>query len=328
MGGGIGGAAGAHRILGQVLVWVVDGELDRAERALRTLAQEHSDEAILHLALARVYRRRGEIGRAIQLHQNLLLREGLSKDDRRDAHRGLAEDFRSGGFIRRAEAAYEEVLAADPRDPIALAGLLRILEDRGELRRAIDMAKRLGRATGNVSPWVEAQRWCAFARAEAAEGRNPEARKAAARALRADPDHGGAWLLLGELEAERGRTGKALAAWQRAAERDPASAAAAYPKIEATHAALGRPRDTERLLKRVLQQKPGDEAALAALCRLLAARGEVSAALDVLEKAGSIESAPLMVALLRCRLLLGEAEADPRPALEAFLDRIEREFGS
>lgn len=324
MAGGRGAAA--SDTLGQVLVWVLDGDLDRAESALRELAQQDSDRAVLHLALARVYRRRGEIGRAIQLHQNLLLREGLSKTERRQAQRGLAEDFRSGGFVRRAEAAYEELLASGLRDAGVLGGYLRLLEDRGDLRRAVDIANRLARVTGERRPWVEAERWCALAKAEHAEGRSSETRKALSRALRADPDHGGAWLLLGELEAERGRTRKALVAWQRAAERDSGAAAEAYPKIEATHAALGRPRDTERLLRRILERRPGDEATLIALCRVLVARGDTPLALQTLEKEGNHASAPLSLALLRCRLLLVEDETEARPAVEALLDRVERDL--
>jgi lipopolysaccharide biosynthesis regulator YciM len=328
MSGGIAGAAEAEDVLSQALVWILDNDLDRAEVALRELAQRNSDRAILHLALARVYRRRGEIGRAIQLHQNLLLREGLSKTERRQAKRGLAEDFRSGGFLRRAEAAYEELLAEDSKDPVALGGLLRVLEDRGELRRVIDVAGRLRRVSGDRSAWAQAQQWCALAKAEHAQGRSVEARKALGRALRADPDHGASWLLLGELEAERGRTRKALTAWRRAAERDPASAAEAYPKIEATNAALGRPRDTEQLLRRALEEKAGDEDALLALCHLLEARGDAREALDLLEKERGVDVAPLALASLRCRLLLAEEDTGARPALETLLDRIDRDLVS
>lgn len=129
--------------------------------------------------------------------------------------------------------------------------------------------------------------------------------------------------MLGELEAERGRTRKALSAWQRAAERDPSVAALAYPKIEATHAALGRPRDTERWLRRTLERRPGDEATLIALCRVLSARGETREALQVLEKEGNVAAVPLSLALLRCRLLLAEDDKGARAALEALLDRVE-----
>ncbi len=53
-------------------------------------------------ALARLYRQQGEFGRAIQLHQNLLLRRDLDAEQRIEVLGELAEDFRKAGFLRRA----------------------------------------------------------------------------------------------------------------------------------------------------------------------------------------------------------------------------------
>ena len=64
-----------------------------------------------HLALGRLYRMRGEVGRAIRVHQNLLLRSDLAREHMQTALEDLAEDFRQGGFLQRAIASYEEVLA-------------------------------------------------------------------------------------------------------------------------------------------------------------------------------------------------------------------------
>ena len=77
------------------------------------------------------------------------------------------------------------------------------------------------------------------------------------------------------------------------------------------------------MLRGVLERTPGDEAALLALCRLLAARGDTRVALQTLEKeAGSAEDS-LAVSVERCRLLLAEDDPAARPALEALLDRVE-----
>ena len=327
----MGDEEGAHQVarqLGEALVWVLEGDLDRAESVLREVAALDSDQATAYLALARVYRRRGEIGRAIQIHQNLLLRKGLSADERLHALRGLAEDFRSGGFLRRAEAAFREALALRADDPASLRGLLRILEDRGELRAAAEIATRLARQVGERDAWLDAERWCAIAKSEYDEGHERDARKAISRALRQDADHGAAWLLLGTLEAERGRTRKALKAWRRAAACDAESAAAAYPRIEATHAALGRSRDTERFLREVLERDPGDVHARLALSRALTARGEGAEALELLDKAGQGSGTPLALGVERCRLLLEEEPEALRAAVETLLDRLERETRS
>ena len=213
-------------------------------------------------------------------------------------------------------------------DPSALRGLLRILEDRGELRAAAEIAARLAKRVGERDAWLDAERWCAIAKSDHDEGQERDARKSISRALRQDADHGAAWLLLGTLEAERGRTRKALKAWRRAAECDAESAAAAYPKIEATYAALGRSRETERFFEEALERDPGDVAARLALARALDARGERAQALEILDKGGEGGGSPRALGLERCRLLLDAEPEALRGAVEALLERLERETRS
>jgi lipopolysaccharide biosynthesis regulator YciM len=89
------------------LLSVFDQDLDRAEEALVRAVRSDVDGIESYLALARLYRMRGEIGRAIRVHQNLLLRDDLSREQRLRALADLGADFRQGGFEDRAIACYE-----------------------------------------------------------------------------------------------------------------------------------------------------------------------------------------------------------------------------
>ena len=106
--------------LREALQRVLAGDLAGAENALATAARLDSSSIDLYLALATVYRSRGAIGRAIQIHQNLLLRRELPAGLRREALLGLAFDFRAGGFLRRAVASFRELLEHEPRNEDAL----------------------------------------------------------------------------------------------------------------------------------------------------------------------------------------------------------------
>ena len=55
---------------------------ETAERALTDAVRVDSSEIEAYLALCGFYRSRGEIGRAIRLHQNLLLRKDLDARER------------------------------------------------------------------------------------------------------------------------------------------------------------------------------------------------------------------------------------------------------
>jgi lipopolysaccharide biosynthesis regulator YciM len=173
---------------------VLDHDLDAAETLLADAARSDGDAVDAYLALASLYRQRGEIGRAIHLHQNLLLRRDLDADARFQALVGLADDFREGGFLRRAIAAYEEVLVHQPRHTRALRALVRLLVGVREPRRAIPLARRLARIEGTKAALAEAGLWVDLAESERAEGRTQVARKALRRSLRADPENVRAWM--------------------------------------------------------------------------------------------------------------------------------------
>ncbi|MDX1578395.1 MAG: tetratricopeptide repeat protein, partial [Gemmatimonadota bacterium] len=241
----------------QALLRVLEDELDAAEELLSRVARADSDRVDAYLALARLYRRRGEIGRAIRVHQNLLLRRELPEAVRDEALRGLAGDFQRGGFLQRAIAAWEEVLERRPDDGGALAALARLEADARDHERAIELERRLARLEGRDPRGREAELRVRQAETALAEGRGDDARKALRKALRRDPQNARAWLQLGELEAQRGRSRRALAAWQRVPALDRRAAVEVYPRLEAAWAALGRAPEYEAFLTRLVEERPG-----------------------------------------------------------------------
>ena len=312
--------------LGQAIVAILDGEWEAAERLLGELARADAEFAATRLALARLYRRRGEIGRALHLHQDLLLREDLDRLERRRALRGLAEDFHAGGFWQRAKAAYEQLLQNDTvGDSASLRALVSILEECGEPEQALPLAVRLARLEGRVGGAEVAERWVAVAQLRAERGEVDSARKALRRALRAQRDYPPARFLLGELELQRGDLAKAVAAWRAAVRGDRQFAARMYPKLAEAYTTLGLPREYERFLGRVLRERKGDIAAGIALAHALAARGAIAEALDALQP--FLESHPghLGVHAARGRLLLRAGDSEKcSEAYSALLDLVER----
>jgi lipopolysaccharide biosynthesis regulator YciM len=270
------------------LLCVLDRDWSGAEAHLQRMAREDSTQIEVYLALARVFRLRGEVGRAIRVHQNLLLRPDLGEPERCLALRGLAEDFRCGGFLGQASDAYEELLALQPRDPDALRALVRLHREARRPGRALELARRLHRV-GRGAGSEEARREEAALELEVAErahadGRADEARRALRRALRRDPASAAAHVLRGELEVERGRSKRALAAWRRALELDRRRAPELLGKLRSAFAALGRPGEFEPFLRERLRESPGDGDTRLELARLLESRGESGSAVAELRE--------------------------------------------
>lgn len=309
----------------RALVAALDGELERTEALLAAVVRADSSELDAYLALARLFRRRGEIGRAIHVHQNLLLRRDSDAAVRFQALVGLADDFRAGGFLRRAIAAYEEVLAEHPDHPAALRALTGLLIDAREPRRAIALARRLARAEGRDGAAAEAPLWVDLAQLERGKGRADLARRALRRALRRDPRCVRAWIALGEVESELGRARKALAAWRRVPELDRRAGPRVYGRLAAAFAAVGRPLEYERWLRGLLEAQPEDLAARLALAAALAARDAGDEAEAELRSVLEREPEALGAHVALGRLLLAEGRAgEAAKAHEQLLGVLER----
>lgn len=316
----------AEDALRRALLLVVERELDAAQEILAGVVRRDSDEIDAYLALARVYRLQGEIGRAIRIHQNLLLRRDLDEEQRTLALAGLAGDFRQGGFLRRSIAAYEELLERRPDHLSALRALVRLLADARDFPRALQLENRLARLEGRERRAARAPLQLEMALALRAEGRQDEARRVLRKALRGDPRLVRGWILLGEIEAEQGREKQAIDAWKHVPDLDRRAAGRVYPSLEAVHEKLGRSADFKRFLESRLEADPDEVEARLALARLLLVRGDVSEAKTQARRALEQEPERLEAHAALARILLAEpSEPELARQLAELLDVLDRQ---
>jgi len=124
------------------LNFLLNEEPDRAIDAFVEVAKLDPETTELHFALGSLFRRRGEMERAIRVHQSLLSRSDLPQADREAAQHELAQDFLKAGMLDRAEQAFESVLDTRYAVP-AVRALIRIYESEHDWPRAIEAVKRL-----------------------------------------------------------------------------------------------------------------------------------------------------------------------------------------
>ncbi len=306
--------------LRKALFALLEHDYPRAEQGLSEAVRADSDAVECYLALAGFYRERGEIGRAIRVHQNLLLRRNPSSGERAEVLSELARDFERGGFLRRAVASYEEVLAYDPRRRDALNALVTLYASLREYPEAVKIHKRLERVERQNDPVREAELHVEMAEFAHQSGRSKDAAKAAKLALRRDPRCVRAQILLGELEVERGRDKAALVAWKKVPEMDLAAAAEIYPRLEAAFASLGKVAEYETFLRDLLREHEGDLGASLALAETLANRGDADAALQKLRETVGANPSDL-----RARLVLGRRLVEVEGADEG-ADEVAKEY--
>jgi lipopolysaccharide biosynthesis regulator YciM len=202
------------------LSYLLNEEPDKAIEVFLSIAELDQEAVETQLALGSLFRRRGEVGRAIRLHQDLLKRDNLSKPQKTAALFELGEDYMRAGLLDRSEALFADLVAADVEVVEALRRLVSIYESERDWGKAIDHAERLEQLSGRPQGAVIAHYRCELAERARARGHLEIAREELLQALKADPNCARAEILMAGLERHAGDHARAARAYERAARVD------------------------------------------------------------------------------------------------------------
>ncbi len=158
------------------LDYLVTEQPDRALDMFLKLMDANADTIETHFALGSLYRRRGEVERAIRIHQNLLAREGLAPEHREQALLALAQDYLRSGLLDRAEALFQQVSEVPRLRAIALESLRGVYERQHEWQLALDTYRHLARIKAAPPKLVAAHYLCEIASLALERGENLIAR--------------------------------------------------------------------------------------------------------------------------------------------------------
>ncbi len=204
------------------LNYLLNEQQDEAIEVFIRLVEVDSETIETHLALASLFRRRGEVDRAIRIHQNLIARPNISRENRNFALLELARDYMRAGVLDRAEGLFSDLVRSRVHVVESSRRLLTIYEREREWHAAIETALTLQRASGEPMGAVIAHYWCELAEAERRSGSAKSARKSTARALAADANSVRASMLEGDLAMEAGQYRQAVRAYRRLESQDAA----------------------------------------------------------------------------------------------------------
>lgn len=212
---------------------------DRAIAALTKAVERDPEAAELNLTLGALFRKRGEIDRALRLHESVLARKELRSDLRTQALYELGQDCLKAGLLDRAEELLREASQHASHAVVALELLLQIHELLGDWRPALDAASRLEALKGQSLALQRAHYACELSDLASQDGREEEALRWARKALETDPGCVRASLCLGRLEEARQHWQDALAAYLKVPEQDARFLPEVLPAIERVCAASG-----------------------------------------------------------------------------------------
>ena len=193
--------------------FLLNEEPDKAIEAFLEVVRLEPETIDLHFALGGLFRRRGEIDRAIRMHEHLLDRDGLASDQRLRAMRELGQDYLKAGLLDRAEAVFSQLLDT-PEQARARENLLEIYVQEKDWTKAIDAARILEKTTSKPLKAEIAHFYCERALLESAKGNGDEARTLLETALQENRLAVRANMMLGDLQAAAGEHEAAITSWR------------------------------------------------------------------------------------------------------------------
>ncbi|MDI9818776.1 MULTISPECIES: lipopolysaccharide assembly protein LapB [unclassified Legionella] len=204
------------------LNYLLNEQPDKAVDVFIKLLEVDSETVETHLALGSLFRRRGEVDRAIRIHQNLIARPQLSLRERKEALMALGQDYMSAGVFDRAERIFLEVVElGGSREASSLQGLLAIYQQEKAWEKALDIIKKLELSAGQSMHIQAAHYYCEIATQALKVNSFDKAQNAIKQALLIDKMSVRASLMQASLDIKNGRYKQAARSLKRVPQQDP-----------------------------------------------------------------------------------------------------------
>ncbi|MDG6347936.1 lipopolysaccharide assembly protein LapB [Luteimonas sp. 8-5] len=259
------------------LNYLLNEQPDKAIELFLHIAELDKDTFETQVALGHLFRRRGEVDRAIRLHQALVQRPDLTDQQKVQALLALGEDYMKSGLLDRAETVFTDLARIDQRAPQALRHLIAIYQSERDWSKAIENASRFEAVTGEPMGKLIAQFECELADRHRVAGDIDAARASIARAYAADSTSVRAGMLEGRIEVDAGNDVAAIRAFERAARHDPDYLPDLLPALLACYARVGDTTGARAFLAEMAEHYRGISPVLA-LARLVESAEGVGAA--------------------------------------------------
>jgi lipopolysaccharide biosynthesis regulator YciM len=202
-----------------------------------------------YLLLGNMFRNRGELDRALCLHQNLMARSSLSKDQKESVMFSLGEDYLAAGMLDRAESVFQELLLLDPNDMNACAPLRRIYEQTHEWEKAINAIYCLKEKKIPIAyKKLIAHYYCEMADIEMIKGKLHRVEEYLAKANKSYKESARVMVLQADLLERKKNYQKAFGMYLKALKQDSRLLAHLFKKTVKVATRIGRRKKLEKLL--------------------------------------------------------------------------------
>lgn len=239
------------------LNYLLEDRPDKAVEVFIELVEVESDTVETHLALGNLFRRRGEVDRAIRIHQNLVARTTLEFDQRTTALLELGLDYMRSGLLDRAESLFKELLDTGAHQRQAVDNLVNIYQQEQDWDKALEYTGRFEKLANRSQDGRRAHFLCEQAAVLISEGDVETASDRLRKAERTDPKCVRASLMQADLAMTAGAYDAAIRHLRKIETQDIAFIAETLEPLIESYQALGREQELIAHLERLCELHVG-----------------------------------------------------------------------
>ena len=295
-------------------------QIDRAISQLSRAAHSDTEAVEIYLVLGNLFREKGQLERAIQIHQSILHRPGLNPQEKAYALLCLGIDFKRAGFRDRAADTLQEVLRLDPKNSYALLHLLRTHEEEQNWDQALAVLHKLEAATEEPNATLAAFLHDRIGEGALTNGDEKLATRSFERAIQFDRTLTPPYLHLGDLMERQGAVPQAVAQWESLVRERPEHAYLTFERLERACPKIGEGAKLERLYEDAIAGDRKDWRAHLALARRKKKAGRHDEAFRLLEEAAANNPHAIDVHLELWSVILADGISPER--VHVYLDKV------
>lgn len=242
--------------------FLLSNQQDKAVDLFLDMLKEDTGTVEAHLTLGNLFRSRGEVDRAIRIHQSLMESASLTYDQRLLAVQQLGRDYMAAGLYDRAEGMFKQLVDETDFRLGALQQLLQIYQSTSDWQSAIEVAERLVKLGKEKHRGEIANFWCELALQQMAGNDLDKAMALLKKGAAADKNSARVSIMMGRVWMEKGDYAKAVESLERVIEQDKELVGETLEMLQTCYQQLGKIDEWEAFLRRCADENTGATADL------------------------------------------------------------------
>jgi lipopolysaccharide biosynthesis regulator YciM len=283
---------------------LIDNDDNTAFVKLKQAVADDTDNVDAYLKLGDLFRKRGQLEKAIRVHRELILRKSIAPQAVAQVRKSLAEDYITTKKYDLALDVLEKLAKESEHRLWANQRMLDVYERSNQWEKAFNICKILSKSKADQQKLSVYKYLIGMDLFN--EGEFHKARLSFKDALHFDEGYADNYIMIAESYLAEDRKRDAVDFYKKLAEKAPSEFYRVVDKIEEAMFELGHFSDVEAIYRKILSENPDELNILKSLARIEEKKNNIQGAIEYLEQAFSAHPGDVAVAAKLMELYLGD----------------------